>query len=284
MGEPPTDAAIKKVRDRTVRYTVTMTLLALLAASVGLVSGVTDGVWKSAAPYAAYLLAATTAVLGFYKFANERAYKAQQDGEKLTLEQALKAESRRTSLLINGAMLGTAEKLRQLAGLSRTSKQTEIAAFRASIVSKVCDLVRSDAPRAAYFRVEDPYVRPRVMRCGPYIDSRNREDLFTSEFHEGVGLDQGVWELIDDGDAAVSNDTDTKIPAGWDTTKHRRYNSFVSVAVRANDVAFGMLTANTLEREGFTDSDIASVKVLARLLAAAEAMTASQRMGDSPAR
>ena len=271
------ESVAKKVKDQTVRYTVMMTLLALLAASVGLVSGVAEGVWKTAAPYAAYLLAATTAVLGFYKFVNERVYKAQQDGEKLTLEQALKAESRRTSLLINGAMLGTAEKLRQLAALSRPSKQREIAAFRASIVSKVCDLVRSDAPRAAYFRVENPYVRPRVMRCGSYIDSRNREDLFTSEFREGVGADQGVWQLIDDGDAAFSNDTDKKIPIGWDASKHRRYKSFASVAVRADDLAFGMLTANTVERDGFTDSDIASMKVLARRLAAAEAISATPR-------
>jgi hypothetical protein len=266
---------IAKVEDHTVRYTAVMTLLALLAASVGLVSGLTEGGWKTLAQCVAYVLAATTAVIGFYKFANERAYKAQQDGEKLTLEQALKAEARRTSLLINGAMLGTAEKLRCLAPLRGRSKQVEIAAFRASIVSKVCDLVRSDAPRAAYFRVGDPYVRPRVMRCGSYIDSRNREDLFTSEFREGVGADQGVWELVDRGDAAFSNDTDTKVPAGWDLSKRRRYKSFVSVAVRADDVAFGMLTANTVEREGFTDSDIASVKVLARLLAAAEAIAAS---------
>lgn len=277
MAEPPAEPAIKKVKDHTVRYTVTMTSLALLAASVGFVSGVGGGVWKAAVPYVAYLLAAATAVLGFYKFANERAYKAQQEGEKLTLEQALKAESRRTSLLINGAMLGTAEKLRCLAALSGPAKLHEIGAFRASIVSKVCDLVRSDAPRAAYFRVEDPFVRPRVMRCGSYIDSVNREDMFTSEFREGVGGDQGVWELIDSGDATFSNDTDTKIPAGWDTTKQRRYKSFVSVAVRADDVAFGMLTANTVERDGFADSDISSMKVLARLLAAAEAIAVSPR-------
>jgi len=271
------ESGAERIKDHAVRYTVMLTMVALLAASVGLISGLVKGEWKTLAQYAAYVLAVTTAVVGFYKFANERAYKAQQEGERLTLEQALKAESRRTSLLINGAMLGTAEKLRRLAALSGPSKREEIGAFRASIVSKVCDLVRSDAPRAAYFRVEDPYVRPRIMRCGSYIDSRNREDLFTSEFREGVGADQGVWQLIDHGDAAFSNDTDKKIPAGWDATRQRRYRSFVSVAVRADNLAFGMLTANTVERDGFTDSDIASVKVLARLLAAAEAIAVSPR-------
>ena len=76
MGEPAADVAIKKVKDRAVRYTFVMTLLALLAGAVGFVSGVGEGFWKSAAPYAAFLVGATTTVVGFYKFTNERAYKA----------------------------------------------------------------------------------------------------------------------------------------------------------------------------------------------------------------
>ena len=80
MGEPAADVAIKKVKDRAVRYTFVMTLLALLAGAVGFVSGVGEGFWKSAAPYAAFLVGATTTVVGFYKFTNERAYKAHQIG------------------------------------------------------------------------------------------------------------------------------------------------------------------------------------------------------------
>jgi transcriptional regulator with GAF, ATPase, and Fis domain len=113
------------------------------------------------------------------------------------------------------------------------------------------------------------------MRSGPYVDSRNREDSFTSEFVEGQGGDQGVWNLIDRGDVESSNDTDTRIPESWDVSRRRQYRSFVSVAVRADRIAFGMLTANTLEIDGFTDSDVASIKVLAHLLAAAEATAMS---------
>ena len=51
-------------------------------------------------------------------------------------------------------MLGTADKLRRLSMLDQTAKDAEISGFRASIVSKVCDLVESEAPRAAYFRVQ----------------------------------------------------------------------------------------------------------------------------------
>ena len=279
----------KAVEDQAVAFNFALTALAVLtAAATFAVSLVPPGNWLVAIRILAGCLAVATAVVGFFKFRNERTFKRQQEEERVSLDQALKAESRRTSLLINGAMLGTADKLRRLSVLDQASKDAEISGFRTSIVSKVCDLVQSEAPRAAYFRVQDPAARTRVMQSGTYSDSRNREDSFTSEFVEGHGGDQGVWDLIDSGDVELTNDTNATVPASWDGSRNRQYRSFVSVAVRADRLAFGMLTANTLEAEGFSHSDVASIKVLAHLLAAAEATTmtpariakASQQRGN----
>ncbi|WP_246241263.1 hypothetical protein [Mycolicibacterium madagascariense] len=279
----------KPVKDQAVVFTFALAVVAVLtAAATFAVSLVPPGNWLVGVRILAASLAVSTAVVGFFKFGNERAFKLQQEHERASLDQALKAESRRTSLLINGAMLGTADKLRRLSVLDQASKDAEISGFRTSIVSKVCDLVQSEAPRAAYFRVQDLAARSRVMRSGPYSDSRNREDAFTSEFIEGHGGDQGVWTLIDSGDVESSNDTNATVPDSWDASRNRQYRSFVSVAVRADKLAFGMLTANTLEAEGFSLSDVASIKVLAHLLAAAEATSmtparitkASQQRGN----
>ncbi|MCV7434232.1 hypothetical protein [Mycolicibacterium bacteremicum] len=261
----------KTVKDRAFQYNLALTVLAVLTAVVALFTNLTSGGWEFGLRIATVALAVATAVTGLFKFGNERAYKTQQEGEKATLEQALRAESRRTSLLINGAMLGTADKLRRFAALDAAGRDREISGFRSAIVSKVCDLMQSDAPRAAYFRVQRHADGSRVMTCGSYMDSINREDSFTSQFVEGVGTDQGVWALVDSGDVESSNDIDVDVPPTWDTGRGRIYKSFVSVAVRADTVAFGMLTANTLEKDGFTPSDIASIKILAHLLAAAEA-------------
>ncbi|TPG37103.1 hypothetical protein [Mycolicibacterium hodleri] len=264
----------KAVRDRAVAFNFALTALAVLtAAATFAISLIPPGNWLVGIRILAGCLAVATAVVGLFKFRNEREFKGQQEEERVSLDQALKAESRRTSLLINGAMLGTADKLRRLSVLDQASKDEEISGFRTSIVSKVCDLVQSDAPRAAYFRVQDLGARSRVMQSGTYSDSRNREDSFTSEFIEGHGGDQGVWDLIDSGDVASSNDTNTTVPDSWDVSRNRQYRSFVSVAVRADRLAFGMLTANTLDADGFSHSDVASIKVLAHLLAAAEATT-----------
>lgn len=262
------------VKDHAVAFNIVLTVLAVLtAAATFLISLIPPGNWLIGIRILAGCLAVSTAVVGFLKFGNERAFKRQQEKERVSLDQALKAESRRTSLLINGAMLGTADKLRRLSMLDQASKDAEISGFRTSIVSKVCDLVQSEAPRAAYFRVQDVGAQSRVMQSGTYSDSRNREDSFTSEFKKGEGGDQGVWELLDDGEVALSNDTGESVPASWDAARNRQYKSFVSVAVRADKIAFGMLTANTLEADGFSDADVASIKVLAYLLAAAEATT-----------
>ncbi len=264
----------KTVKDHAVAFNLGLTALAVLtAAATFAISLIPPGNWLVGIRILAGCLAVATAVVGFFKFRNERAFKRQQEEERVSLDQALKAESRRTSLLINGAMLGTADKLRRLSVLDQASKDVEISGFRTSIVSKVCDLVQSEAPRAAYFRVQDLGAQSRVMQSGTYSDSRNREDSFTSEFTESYGGDQGVWDLIDSGDVELSNDTNAAVPASWDVSRNRQYRSFVSVAVRADRLAFGMLTANTLEADGFSDSDIASIKVLAHLLAAAEATT-----------
>lgn len=279
----------KAVKDKAVAFNLALTALAVLtAAATFAASLIPPGNWLVGIRILAGCLAVATAIVGFFKFRNERAFKRQQEEERVSLDQALKAESRRTSLLINGAMLGTADKLRLLSALDQASKDVEISGFRTSIVSKVCDLVQSEAPRAAYFRVQDPGAQSRVMQSGTYSDSRNREDSFTSEFVEGRGGDQGVWDLIDSGDVELSNDTNAAVPASWDVSRNRQYRSFVSVAVRADRLAFGMLTANTLEADGFSHSDVASIKVLAHLLAAAEATTmtpariakASQQRGN----
>lgn len=270
------DAESKQVKDRAVIYTAAVSVLAALTALTTFCISVTSDTAQNAARAAALLLGVLTAFVGFLKFRNERAFKRQQAEEKTSLTETLKAEARRTMLIVNGAMLGTAVQLRELAVADQPTKDELISGLRASIVCKVCDLVQSEAPRAGYFRVVDLTADNRVMRTGTYTHSRKREDSFTTEFVEGVGHpDQAVWKLIDTGEVFMSNDTRSSVPDTWDTNANRQYRSFVSVAVRADGLAFGMLTANTMETDGFTDSDIGMMQVLAQLLATAEATALS---------
>jgi hypothetical protein len=100
-----------------------------------------------------------------------------------------------------------------------------------------------------------------------HVAERSRTDEFTTGFVEGSGVSENVCELIDHSDdAQLVTDIAVDAPAGFDTTQSRDYRSYVSVPVRAADVAFGMLTINSIEAAGFTEEDAAAMRVLARLL------------------
>ncbi len=100
---------------RAVAFIFALTALAVLtAAATFAISLIPPRGWLVGTRILAVCLAVATAVVGYFKFRNERAFKRQQEDERVSLDQALRAESRRTSLLINGAMLGTADKLRPL--------------------------------------------------------------------------------------------------------------------------------------------------------------------------
>lgn len=132
----------------------------------------------------------------------------------------LKTESRWTALLIHGAMVGTVDKLRRLSMLDQATKDAEISAYRTSAVSSVRELVQSEAVRAAYCHVRDLVARSRPVQSGRYSDSS--DDSFTSESIEGSGGDQGVWDLMVNGDAELSNDTESTVPDSRDVTRSGR--------------------------------------------------------------
>lgn len=270
------DSTVKVVVDHAHRYNYALSVLTGVTAVAAVLASITDGwmLWTARLAFAGFGVVA--AVVGVYKVRNERRYKDQEAEAKESLDEALKAEERRVILLLNGALLDTALKLKDLP--MRQDKDVALGGFRTSVVNKVCELVRSNGPRAAYFKVEDIDATPRTMTA-PRSDmaSRNREDTFSAVFVEGEDTNQGVWELIDRGDTVFSNDITVDYPPGWDSSRSRTYRSFASVPVRVGEVGLGMLTANTLEKDGFGPSDLAIMKVLANLLAVAELVALSSQ-------
>ncbi|MBN7374157.1 hypothetical protein [Mycobacteroides abscessus] len=285
------ETAETEVKDYSHRFNVAVGVLGTLTAGATLSVGLTTGAVNLWSRVALFSLGAATAVVGFFKVRNESRYKQYKAEVQESLENALKVVVLRNALLMNGAMLGTVDKLRELAAQDAGGRALSISGIRQSVVSKVCDLVKSDRPRAAYFRVQDLGAQQQRVMMRDCSDSRSRTDEFTSTFVEGAPQDSNVWALIDRGDAHFSANIAETVPEGFDTERRREYASYVSVAVRAGGIPFGMLTANTIETDGFTadSGDIDAVRVLARLLATAELIALSPtkakalpRSGSSP--
>jgi amino acid transporter len=85
----------KAVKDRAVAFNFAMTTLAVLtAAATFAISLIPPGNWLVGVRILAGCLAVATAVVGLFKFRNERAFKRQQEEERVSLVQALKAQHR----------------------------------------------------------------------------------------------------------------------------------------------------------------------------------------------
>lgn len=215
----------------------------------------------------ALLAAPGTAVTAFTGWVLDERRGSALRGAARSAEQLLEAERVRIATVTNGAFLSTLQALQALSGLDAQGRREAISGVRQRVVERACDLVRNEHPRAAYFTVADLEAQRRVMTPEGGIAQRARTDEFTSEFVEADDRTTDVWELVDEGDAALLRE-DVALPG-------KAYHSYISAPVRAGGVAFGVLTLNVLERGGLGEEDRDFVLVLARLLAVAESLALS---------
>lgn len=249
-------------------------LLTFLAAATSAVGAYIAGVGASGSSEvltarAVVLAAAITAgalVLG--KFVLDEILKRISEGERTSLQQELDAERLRVMAVTNSVFQAAALRLGELSTMSPSGRRSEISAMRQFIVERAVELLRCEAPRASYFKLV-PNVSPRQMRHNKSA-SRARLDETTRTFREGQSLDQGVWQVLDTDGVSFVRDIEVDAPADFDRHRQRAYKTYITVAVTVPGRAFGVLTVNALTPGDLTDIDVASMRVLARLLGAAE--------------
>jgi hypothetical protein len=225
--------------------------------------------WAILLKIAVFLSAVGTAVLSWLKLkAEERALESSKVAQR-TLQQELDAERVRTLTTTQGVLGLAAKALRELAAAQLEERRQLVHAFRVRVVQSACELVKSDSPRASYYRLKNG--PPRVL-SDPETASRNRVDEPTTVFVEGNEKDQDIWTLLDTDDDRLVRNTNEDAPAGFDKERARRYRTYIASAVVTPGLPFGVLTINAPEPGELSEIDRASMRVLARMLATAEVL------------
>lgn len=264
------------MKDRATLCNLLTFVLAVLLAGTVILTRTTEGTFQTYMYWTVAVLGAAAAGVTFWKGVNESAIKRQlQEQQKKALELVADVEFRAKTQM-NGALLGVADRLRAVAATTASGKP-DISGFRNDAVHAAGAMLSNEAPRVAYFVVSNPIaVEGREMKREATF-APLRLDEFTSTFIEGEDRDSNVWRLLKTDAADYQPDIQAHTPEGFDANRHRAYRSYVSVAVRVDGIEFGMLTANTLEVDGFSPVDIAMLCVVARLLAAGEAAAMTSR-------
>ncbi|HEY5881996.1 MAG TPA: GAF domain-containing protein [Nakamurella sp.] len=162
--------------------------------------------------------------------------------------------------LVNYTLTPIADVIaRMLVTSDRQQRRTLFASVYTLAVEALCDLL-PPATRAAYYELADDVVT-RVFANGPTTQR--------ARFEPGSPDARAIVRLITRGEfvyVADARANPTVRPSPGST-----YRSVIAFSVRTDDRPFGMLTVDSPRVDAFSEKDIATVRVLAKLVASARA-------------
>jgi hypothetical protein len=120
--------------------------------------------------------------------------------------------------------------------------------------------------RATYYTLTYDHDKKRILGSPVHATEYGRSDKPKTPFVESKDLNHPIWRIMDGPDEepeVVSAPTEV-YELDWDTKK---YKTFLSVPVKANDVQFGMLSVNNSTIGAIGESQRAIVLAMARSVA-----------------
>jgi len=247
-------------------FPILMGTLALTTAVAGLVGRSATGAGFWIANFVASLSIAAAAVVPIVR--NSRRENAETQAGELAVQ--ARAEMR---VAMNDALGPLTSALARLTAAPTSKRKALLERVLMLGVTVTAGLVDAERARSTLYRL-DP--RSDHWRLVPET-SAGRTDQARTVFVEGTDAGEAVRKMIE-GDAFIyCRDVLEEPPPGWVPDPTRTYKTFISVAVRAGDRAFGMLTVNALEPDDLSDDDVSTMRVISAVLAAALALVEPRR-------
>lgn len=158
--------------------------------------------------------------------------------------------------------------LRLLGNLAREPDEVLRNQLRAQaiplLLKTAAEFIGPERSRACWFRL-DPGPPTQLVPS----DFAGRAGSPTTTFVEGTSAgDAAIGMVLADEDRRCENIV-TDPPPGWDSSKERDYQTFISVSVIAGDTAYGMLTLDALEAGALSVEDKGLLRLMAGVLAVA---------------
>lgn len=147
---------------------------------------------------------------------------------------------------------------------SKVDRERLIAQAIPFVLNAASNLIGSERSRACWFELTDeapPSLVPRL--------SAGRSGSPTTTFTPGTPAGDAAIGMVLRGESLLCPDIDVDPPPGWDRSKERDYQTFISVSVTSAETAYGMLTLDALEPDALTNDDLHLLDLMASALAAA---------------
>jgi GAF domain-containing protein len=134
---------------------------------------------------------------------------------------------------------------------------------KAVVLAAAAEVLGSDRLRACYFALVEDHP-PRLVPAGFH----GRASAPRTTFVAGTLLGDQAFQLLRQREDLFCLDARARPPSGWKPGGHD-YRTFIAVPVATEEREFGILTIDGLHVGDLTETDVAAVRVFARLLAIA---------------
>jgi len=131
-------------------------------------------------------------------------------------------------------------------------------------LAAAANFIGHDRSRANWYEIVDG--PPRALELERSV---GRSGSTHSVFVAGTEAGDAALALVDTDETLLCPDVVTDPPPGWDAQEERDFRSYLAVSVYADATPYGMLTLDAPDARAFTDEDLLTLRLLAKLLAAA---------------
>lgn len=231
-----------------MRLVVLLLSLVLAALSAGALF-VTTGPWAITVRTAIFVVLAAQAVTGF-----------------LAIKSTSKAGAE-ARLEINDVLAPLTVALKNIPLESTARRRQAVVSFLTAATAVCIQLAEGPKLRATFFEVVD---RDGSRAFAPTRLSVGRGDPPVSVFMEGDGGEgEEVWSYAREGWPRYEPNIKKSPPPHMDTSRPRKYRSFITMPVMVGGKPVGLLTINSPKKKGLTADDVVPMRVVAELCATA---------------
>lgn len=182
-------------------------------------------------------------------------------------EQIAEDVSARMRLVLDDALEPLAYLIGRITDRPRLSRGRELGDMQGQakqvVLAAAAEVLGSTGLRACYFKI-DTKPPARLVPDGFH----GRAQAPRTSFVAGTALGDEALRLLEQREDLFCRDATAEAPPGWDPADHD-YRTFIVVPVATVDRAFGIITIDSLRVGDLDETDVAAVRVFARLLAVA---------------
>ncbi len=160
--------------------------------------------------------------------------------------------------------------------LESSSRQTEVLALRRHLARSAANSI-GPSTRATYYTLLSRVPGNRVLGDPKHATTVDRRDKPQRPWRESENPEHDIWKLLNQPDEHpdVHNKPDEASDLDWDTV---RYDTFLTIPVKAHGVVFGVLSVNNAAAGSIGEVQRAVILAMARTMALVLALDTGARI------